>query len=348
MKLKITPRNFMERIALLFNFVPTPIMDTQIAFTGARAIMAAAELNIFETLGRESKTWEQVSDRIKTHPATTKVLLDCLTGIGYLKWSNNRYSLRPRYYKWLLREYSSNLIGKLRFQIIEWNWMANLEDHICTGRPLELHSVIKDSEWAKYQDGMRDIAVNSAKEIPRKIRLPIHAEKMLDIGGSHGLYSIELCKKYPALTSTVLELPGAMERASTIASEQGLTDRVKYQEGNALTDDLGEQQYDLVMINNLVHHFTIEQNINLAKKVARALKPGGMYAIGEFISGENPAKTDAISSCLGLYFSLTSESGIWPAEEVYSWQQQAGLKPQKPISLLSIPDWRMMTALKRL
>ena len=37
------------------------------------------------------------------------------------------------------------------------------------------------------------------------------------------------------------------DRASAIAAEHGLTDRVKYRAGNALTDDLGEQQYDCLL-----------------------------------------------------------------------------------------------------
>ena len=73
-------------------------------------------------------------------------------------------------------------------------------------------------EWAHYQEGMRDLSVNVAKELAGKLKLPVHASKMLDIGGSHGLYSIELCKKYPSLTSTILELPGAIDRASAIAA----------------------------------------------------------------------------------------------------------------------------------
>jgi hypothetical protein len=40
---------------------------------------------------------------------------------------------------------------------------------------------------------------------------------MLDIGGSHGLFSIELCKRYSSLSSTIMELPGAIEAASAIA-----------------------------------------------------------------------------------------------------------------------------------
>ena len=46
---------------------------------------------------------------------------------------NGNYSLRPKYYKWLLKEYPSNLVGKLRFQLIEWNWMGK-PGRICTNR----------------------------------------------------------------------------------------------------------------------------------------------------------------------------------------------------------------------
>lgn len=346
MKLKITPDTFLEWIAIKLNIVPTPLIDTQIAFTTARAIMTAAELDIFETLGKNSKTFHQVADSCKTHLVATKQLLDCLAGIGYLKWSNDQYSIKPKYYKWLLKEYQSNLIGKLRFQISEWNWMSKLEDYVRTGKPMELHSVISESEWANYQDGMRDLSVHSAKELAGKIKLSANTSKLLDIGGSHGLYSIELCKRYPSLSSTILELPGAIDRASAIAAQQGLTDRVKFQVGNAITDDLGEQKYDLVMINNVVHHFTAEDNLKLAQKVAGALKPEGMYAVGEAIRGTKPGEGGAVASSIGLYFSLTSESGVWSIEEINSWQRKAGLKIQKPIGLMTLPGWKMLVATK--
>ena len=42
MKLSAKPESVMERIALLLNLAPLPLVDTQIAFYKARAIMAAA------------------------------------------------------------------------------------------------------------------------------------------------------------------------------------------------------------------------------------------------------------------------------------------------------------------
>src|SRR4029079_19385219 len=185
----------------------------------AMAIMVAAEVNIYGVLGKNAKTAEQIASETKTDLTATKNLLDCLVGIGYLRWNNETYSLRPKYYKWLLKEYSSNLIGKLRFQLIEWKWMGMLDEYVRTGKPINFHSNMTAYEWERYQDGMRDLSVNTAKELAGKIRLPSSANRMLDIGGSHGLYSIELCKKYPSLMSTILELPGAIARASAISAK---------------------------------------------------------------------------------------------------------------------------------
>lgn len=169
---------------------------------------------------------------------------------------------------------------------------------------------------------------------------------MLDIGGSHGLYSIGLCRKHPQLKSTVLELPGAMESAAAIAKRYDDTGRVNYKTGNALTDDLGTEQFDVVMINNVVHHFTVEQNKELAKKIARALKPGGIYIIGEFIRTDKPGEGGAVAATSGLYFSVISASGNWSLAEMRSWQENAGLKSEKPIATMTIPGWKMVVARK--
>jgi SAM-dependent methyltransferase len=168
---------------------------------------------------------------------------------------------------------------------------------------------------------------------------------MLDIGGSHGLYSFELCKKYPALSSTILELPAAIEGAGVIAGH-GLSGRVKYKAGDALTDCLGDQLYDLILLNNVAHHFTAEGNIKLTKKAARALKPGGMFAVGEFIRCARPGEGGVVASSSGLYFSLTSKSGTWSIEDINSWQREAGLTVKKPITLMRLPGWKMLMATK--
>lgn len=347
MKFRPTAENPLEWMALKLNMAPTPLVDTQTAFIAARAIMAGAETGIYEAIGREQKTADEIAAICKTNPHATTQLLNCLVGLGYLQWSNNKYALKKKYYKWLLKESESNLIAKLRFQLLEWNWTAMLEEYVRTGTTLQLHSSVNEKEWSLYQEGMRDLSVNIAGDLAKKIPVPKNAAAMLDIGGSHGLYSIELCKKYPGLHSTILELPLAIEAASAIARRYDNTGRVHYQAGNVLADELGTGLYDVIMINNVVHHFTAEQNTVLAKKIAKALKPGGIYIIGEFIRAHKPGEGGAVAATSGLYFSVISASGNWSEKEISSWQQQAGLKPLKPVTTITLPGWKMIIAAKR-
>jgi hypothetical protein len=44
MKIKNQPENLLEWIALKANLAPIPLVDTQVAFNAARAIMAAQSL----------------------------------------------------------------------------------------------------------------------------------------------------------------------------------------------------------------------------------------------------------------------------------------------------------------
>lgn len=346
MKLKIVPENPLEWIALKMNLAPTPLVDTQVNFTIARSIQAAAELGIYEAIGKGSRTSAEIAASCKTDPKATEHLLNTLVGNGYLKWSDGRYRLNPQYYKWLLKEYESNLIGKLKFQNLEWDFVGKMEEYVRTGRPLDLHKMTGDRMWEGYQEAMRDLSVNAAAEFGGKIPVQKGAQQMLDIGGSHGLISIAICKKNPGLKSRILELPDALESARSIGKRYDKNNVLEYAAGNALTDDLGSGQYDLILMNNVAHHFSDDQNKQVATKVAKALKKGGIFAIGESIRRERPGEGGLIGAMAGIYFSLTSRSGSWSVPEIEGWHRQAGLKPLKPIKAMTLPGFQLVMGRK--
>jgi 2-polyprenyl-3-methyl-5-hydroxy-6-metoxy-1,4-benzoquinol methylase len=344
-KLGAKPEGLPERIALALNLAPMPLFHTQIAFNAARSIMAAAALGVFEALGRGERSAEEVAAACRTHPRATRQLLNCLVGIGYARCFDGRYGMRRTHRKWLLRAGSNSIVDKLSFLSIEWDLMGRLEGFVRSGEALDIHRTMSKKQWALYQDAMRDLAAGVAVELAKRLPIPRGAARLLDIGGSHGLYSIELCRRHPELRSTVLELPAAMDRATAIAARHGMAERVRYRPGDALTEDLGESSYDVVMINNLVHHFTTAQNVELAKRVARALTPGGLYAVGEAIH-DTPGGGGAVAATLDLYFALTSASGMYSLAEITSWQRESGLHPLNPIRFLSAPGWVVARAIR--
>jgi SAM-dependent methyltransferase len=176
--------------------------------------------------------------------------------------------------------------------------------------------------------------------------VPEGARDMLDIGGSHGYYSVALCRRHEGLRAVVLDLPEAVKQAAPLLAEEGMGDRVVHREGDALREDLGTEAYDLVIIAQLVHHFSADQNLDVTARIARALRPGGVYAIVDAFRPTTPKDSGQIAALLDFYFALTSQSGTWSPEEMAAWQRAAGLEPRRPIRLRTAPGAGVQAAAK--
>ena len=339
--------NPVEWVVKRLNLAPEPLLDTQMAYTLARVIMEGVRIGAFEALRGGSRTASEVAQSCGTHPEATGKLLFALAGARYLKATDGRYKLKRVSRKWLLRDAKGSLHDKLLFQFHEWDYIARSDEYLATGEPLELHGGILGEEAQRsYQRGMRSLAGALSWETIRRFPVPDDPRTMLDIGGSHGFYSAELCRRHPNLKATILDLPEAVEHAAPILAEEGLGDRVVHRAGNALTDDLGEATYDIVLVAQLVHHFNAEQNRELAKRIARALRPNGVFVILDAFRPQTPGEAGQLGALLEFYFALTSSSGTWSTQEMASWQRDAGLEPRNAIHFRTGPGGGMQPAVK--
>jgi SAM-dependent methyltransferase len=337
MRLDAVGENPFERFLARTNIGPWPLLHTQMAYTLARVIMAATRLGIFEALEERPLPPAAIAERCGTDARATEKLLFALAATGYAAARDGGYALTSRSRKWLRRESPHSLADKMLLQFEEWEWMERSEDYVRSGRPAELHQTLPDEHWPVYQAGMRAVASTLAPELARRLPVPKGAETMLDIGGSHGFYSVTLCRRHAGLRAVVLDLPEAVVAAAPLLAAEGMGDRVVHRAGNALTDDLGSGGYDVVLISQLVHHFDEEQNRALAERVARALRPGGIYAIVDAFRPATPKDAGQLGALLEFYFALTSQSGTWTPGEMADWQQRAGLRPRRPLHFRTAP-----------
>ncbi|HSF16008.1 MAG TPA: class I SAM-dependent methyltransferase [Vicinamibacteria bacterium] len=343
MRLGVIGESLIERIVLRTNMAPDPLAETQIAYSMARSIMAGVKLGLFDSIGTEAKTAAEVAALCGTDEEATTKLMNALVGCRYLRHRDGQYELAPKARKWLLRSSPHSIRDKLLFQYDEWDIVSKYEEYIASGQPLEIHRSLTDRlEWNRYQRGMRALASISAEEVAARLPVPAGATAMLDIGGSHGYYSVCLCRKHDALRSTILDLPQAVEHAAPILAEEGMGERVVHRAGDALSDELGNEDWDVVFMSQLVHHFTDEQNRNLVRRIARALKPGGICVLLDMLRPSSPESVGGFGAVLDLYFAATSRSGTWPLETIRSWQRDAGLSVGRPIQLRTLPGAAMV------
>ena len=362
MQLTISPENPLEWIALRANLAPIPLLHAQIMPVLAKAVLEAADRGVFDAAKDGPQTLDNLADMLQLNHKALGELMGLLTAMGYFTYQNDRFELTRMARRFALKDGPQSVHGMLVFNNrVMWDWMSHLGTYLETGQGIQYHDTLSAEQWHYYQEGMVAATNTEAREFGRRALLPesvgpAHRRsgvlrsgdpvRMLDIGGSHGQHSVALCQKIPALTSVILDLPSAIEQAAPLLARQGMGDRVRHQPGNALTDDFGENQYDIVLLSSLAHHFTPEQNQLVANKVARALRPGGVFIVNEFIRPEVGQKPELAGSSTNLFYGMTSTAGNYSTAEIQEWQRIAGLKPRKIVWYRTLPGRAMVVAKK--
>ena len=328
MRLGLMAENPLEWLLLRAGLIPVAMTEAYAPLYG-RAIAVATEYGVFDAIGTGEATAQQVAAGCGLDRRGTEKLLNLLVTMRYVRVRQERYRLTGHARRWLLAEAKGSVADAIRMKLLEWEWIEGLDDLARTGRQVDVHASMDRDGWARYQRGMRAQAGILAPILARLMPVPNDARTMLDIGGSHGYFSVALCRRHPQLRAVVLDLPQAVEHAAPLLEQEGMGERVTLRGGDALSDDLGQSAYDLVFMFSLVHHFDDPTNRALIARAAQALRPGGVLVIGDVIRPESPGKASQMGAFFDLYFALTSSSGLWSFEEMASWQREAGLRPRK-------------------
>jgi 2-polyprenyl-3-methyl-5-hydroxy-6-metoxy-1,4-benzoquinol methylase len=340
MKIGILPENIFEQIALWLGLAPVPLVDTQMAFLKAKAIMVATKGQLFECLSVGPLMACEVAARARAHPLATEKILNTLVHLDYLKKNGKHYSLSSLSRKWMLKKSPRSLYHKIEFLSVEW------DHYLRTGEPIDIHRSFDSRQWQMYQLAMKDLARVVSAEIVRSTPVPKTAKRLLDIGGAHGHYSRAFCERYEDLHALVLDLPEALECTHAL-SPVDTTAKVQYRAGNVITDCLGSDEWDIVLMANTVHHFDHETNRRIASKVTQGLRTGGFYVILDFVKENEAQEGDHMGGLLDLYFSLLSDGGIFRLDDMIQWQRDANLIPMKTIRLHTVPGHVLQIGVKR-
>jgi SAM-dependent methyltransferase len=349
----VIPENVLERIGLLTGLAPVPLAEGLFSFLLARTVMIGTRLGVFEALARGPLTAALVADACKTDARGTERLLHALAGCRYIEVSAKadggeeaEYALTELARRWLLADSAGSCRDKVLLQFLEWDWFEHAEEYVRTGVPYDAFAHLSPEGWGIYQRGMRSGIEPLAAELARRIPLRGKPSRMLDIGGSHGHYSVALCRRHPTLSSTILELPLAIPHAAAVLAPEGMGDRVVHRAGDALVDDLGDAELDLVLLASVLHHFDDDTCRALMARVARALRPGGVVAVFDVFRRGPFTAPGQVGGLLDLFLGTISAAGTRAPTELAAFQRAAGLEPRRAIRLRIAPDIGAQCAVK--
>ena len=103
-----------------------------------------------------------------------------------------------------------------------------------------------------------------------------------------------------------------------------------------LKDEYGEA--DVVILANILHHFSPSVNREILGRARRALKPGGSIGIFDIEAPGKDSPPEAAGDAAALFFRITSNSACFSGEDYTGWLAESGFSKPRVVRSLLLPS----------
>ncbi len=315
----------------------------------ASALLTAGDIRLFNHLKNEPLSMDQIRQKTDGSLHGLQVLLSCMINMGYVTKNGEVYSLTRA----MKRSFPIDLFPDMVPFFRMLNEQLNKGSAAVRTNPkggIVGYDFLKSGEAGNsFQAAMRWLGASTVQEVVAKIKLPDAPKRMIDIGGSHGLYCVEFCRKYPGLKATVLDWAIGLENAEkTLAQEQDVADRIDLFECDFEKEDLPAEKYDFVFLGNIIHGMDETANRALFEKIANATAGNATIAIlDQFANVRGSGFTKGVASLIGWNLFVFAGGRAYDFDLVKKWLENYGFHSVSLTHLKRSPGFSFITARKK-
>ena len=287
-----------------------------LGFVSSRVILTANNLKIFDNLEKASSAPE-IAEKLNIDRRATEIMLDALTGIGLVSKSRTgRYRNAPVSNRYLVkgaRLYQGDII---KHASTMWENFSALDEVVRTGRPAR-----RGFDHESFIMGMHNLTVLRTGSLVKALGLK-GIKTMLDLGGGPGTNAMAMAKK--GVKSTVFDLPETIKIAKKLARREGVKE-IRFIAGDFHVDSIGSG-YDLILLSQIFHAFSEEENIALLRKCKTAVNLKGKVVVQEFPISDNRTSPPH-SALFSVNMLVGTERGrCYSPKEMKRWLAETGFK----------------------
>ncbi len=338
--------NFLERFLINRGAVPSLLVDLGIPLFQVSAMLGAMDVGFFRHLDEGPADVPTLAERTGASERGIERLVQVLEPMDYVEEEDGQYRLTDR-----ARDMPIDQLERMA----EYFKSQAVETIPDVGRGLREAPDDGVYGWEHVQSGpvgrgyqatMRWLASGTVDEVVASVDLPEGAERMLDLGGSHGLYTVAFCEKYPDLSGAVLDWEIGLEEAQkTLDERPEMVDRIDLVERDFEEEELPDG-YDFAFLGNIIHGIDPEGNRELFDKLARATTDRGMVGILDQFAGVSGSQfARAVAGLAGLNLFLFSGGRSYEVENVKQWLADVGFT-QNSVYDLNQPGFSLLVAWK--
>lgn len=322
-----------------------PTEDFYLPMVKASAIMAAGRLGVFHALADGPLTALALATATGASDAGIRTLADFLITVGYLEkkgdaFANTAYTTQ-NFTKHATFDYTPGLLWTME----AWDIMSTLTHAVKHGKPEKVlwdRMAERPDMGSSFSAYMHILAERLTRQLVETLPLPSKPQKLLDLGGSHGLHAVSFCQRYPELSAVIFDMESALSHTGQLLAEKGLSHRIAVRPGNLLDGGWGDG-YDVVFYFWVAHNQTAEDNRRVIKRIYDTLNPGGLLVILEELVDDMPSMAQA-----AFRLTLLTETGTrtYSCAEISAWLAEAGFAAPSLIALEPKDSGTLMLARK--
>lgn len=264
------------------------ISDIAFAYIGSKALFAAIEFGLFTALAGGPKDVDALAQDIGLPRERCHTLMTALTALGLTEVGPDGFSNAPAADAFLVKGAPYDFSDYLRLQVGQQMYPlmnqieAALKGTLPEGATDSYATWFSDPEEARlYSQSQHAGSIGPARSLAKRVDLT-KTKRLLDVGGGTGAMAITLCKAFADLTATIIDFPNVAALGETYVDDAGLSDRIHYTPGNALTSDWPKAQ-DAVLMSYLFSGVPDHFHTGMIARAFDHLAPNGQLLIHDFI-----------------------------------------------------------------
>jgi 2-hydroxy-4-(methylsulfanyl)butanoate S-methyltransferase len=272
-----------------------PIVDVReisaitYGFMASKALFAALELDLFTHIAQGAASTSALAAVTDIAENRLVTLLAALKSLGLVSEVDGRLINAPATARYLVagapgdfRDYVRLVNGEFGYESFRHLGVALRGERIFPDKGF-YEGMIYDAGIGgeRFSSAQHSGSLGPARMLAKRLDLK-GCQKLLDVGGGSGAYSIAFCAANPPLQATILDFPETVDTAKRYSEEAGLSDRISHLAGNALKVEW-PKGHDVVLMSYIWSAVGEGDLAILAKRAAESLPPRGLVLIHDFM-----------------------------------------------------------------
>ena len=306
------------------------VWNVMAGLAGYYAVTVAYEMGLFEFIGSESKSIEEVASELSIDLRPAEMILLSNIHLGFLKVADSKYSLTEAAKQYLLKNshtyfgalFDLTISNGLSFETVKTAIQTNKPQAYGSDDIFEEHE--KQADLAKhFTNAMHSASMGPAMMWPKKVDLSMH-KTFLDVGGGSGAHMIGALSQWEKLEGIIFDIPPVCEACLEIVGRYGLDSRVTANVGSFWEDRYPDA--DVHFYSQIFHDWPVEKCNFLAKRSYDALPEGGKIVIHEMLFEDDKTQGPLAMSGGNIGMLVWTEGQQYSGKEISQMLSQAGFK----------------------